>query len=388
MRKWLFIVVLLLAPMIIRANTDSLSVAERNAAQGFNDTIDRLAPDFVKVSYCVAEPGSTIPTAFEHSWLRLQCPAFGLDKSFTLEADLSGGIPFINNAPMKVVEVDTEEYLQTYQHDQRKVRAYELNLSPEEEQRLWELCDKELQYREKNNDLVFNSCSHISLRLVREAIAPKKIEYAPWDDKFLNRSVREIMIDNINSRWIRFCLFLCGGRYEDVVRRESALIIPSEQVEVWQKATVDGQPLIKCTEELVAGGETEAECWFTPLMMVLILLLLSIANVFYKRTWLDWTLVSIQAVIGCLMIYLALVSNMSYVTWNHYMVLFTPLPLILFKWRDKWGVYYAGILVLWIIVCSLWPHKLIDIEHIIIAMAIAVTMCKSKIQKFISTKKI
>ena len=28
------------------ASTDSLSVAERNAQQGFNDTIDRLAPDF------------------------------------------------------------------------------------------------------------------------------------------------------------------------------------------------------------------------------------------------------------------------------------------------------------------------------------------------------
>ena len=379
---------LLFASTMSWANNDSLSVAERNAQQGFNDTIDRLAEDFVTVSYCVADPGSTLPTAFEHSWLRLQCPAFGLDKSFTLEADMSEGIPFINNAPMKVVEVNTEEYLQTYKHDKRRVRAYELNLTPEEDQRLWELCDRELQYREKNNDLVFNSCSHISLRLVRDAIAPKKIEYAPWDDKFLNRSVREIMIDNIPNRWIRFCLFLCGGRYEEVVRRESALIIPSEQVEVWRTATIDGQPLIKRTEELIGGGEKEPACWFTPLMLVLIVLLLSIVNVFYKRTWFDWTLVSIQAVIGCLMIYLALVSKMSYVTWNHYMVLFTPLPLILFKWRDKWGVYYAGILVLWIIVCSLWPHKLIDIEHIILAMAVAVTMCKSKIKKLVGTKKI
>lgn len=38
------------------AATDSLSVAERNAQLGFNDTIDRLAPDFVTVSLCVADP--------------------------------------------------------------------------------------------------------------------------------------------------------------------------------------------------------------------------------------------------------------------------------------------------------------------------------------------
>ena len=33
-----------------------LTVAERNAAQGFNDTIDRLDPDFVTVSLCIADP--------------------------------------------------------------------------------------------------------------------------------------------------------------------------------------------------------------------------------------------------------------------------------------------------------------------------------------------
>ena len=37
-------------------STAELSVAERNAAQGFNDTIDRLDPDFVLVSLCVADP--------------------------------------------------------------------------------------------------------------------------------------------------------------------------------------------------------------------------------------------------------------------------------------------------------------------------------------------
>ena len=34
----------------------SMTVAERNAQQGFNDTIDRLDPDFVWVSLCVADP--------------------------------------------------------------------------------------------------------------------------------------------------------------------------------------------------------------------------------------------------------------------------------------------------------------------------------------------
>ena len=55
------------------------TVAERNAAQGFNDTIDRLAPDFVLVSLCVADPTDyhqDVLGTSGHAFLRLQCPAF------------------------------------------------------------------------------------------------------------------------------------------------------------------------------------------------------------------------------------------------------------------------------------------------------------------------
>ena len=49
MKKLFYIFLLLFANAVsMWANGDSLSVAERNAAQGFNDTIDRLAPDFIK----------------------------------------------------------------------------------------------------------------------------------------------------------------------------------------------------------------------------------------------------------------------------------------------------------------------------------------------------
>ena len=53
-----------------------MSVAERNAAQGFNDTIDRLAPDFVQVSLCIADPTDQSQDYLGitgHAFLRLQC---------------------------------------------------------------------------------------------------------------------------------------------------------------------------------------------------------------------------------------------------------------------------------------------------------------------------
>ena len=76
-------------PLLLRAQ-DAQTVAERNAAQGFNDTIDRMAPDFVLVSLCVADPTDMTQDYLGvtgHAFLRLQCPTFGLDYCFSYESE-------------------------------------------------------------------------------------------------------------------------------------------------------------------------------------------------------------------------------------------------------------------------------------------------------------
>ena len=67
-----------------------MSVAERNAQMGFNDTIDRLAEDFVSVSLMVADPTDwrdDILGMQGHAFLRLQCPIFDLDYCFSYESE-------------------------------------------------------------------------------------------------------------------------------------------------------------------------------------------------------------------------------------------------------------------------------------------------------------
>lgn len=72
---------LLLLLMSMMAWGQEMSVAERNAAQGFNDTIDRLAPDFVLVSLSIADPTDQSQDYLGitgHAFLRLQCPISNL----------------------------------------------------------------------------------------------------------------------------------------------------------------------------------------------------------------------------------------------------------------------------------------------------------------------
>ena len=82
-RAFCFIVTMLILSCALVAQESDLSVAERNAQQGFNDTIDRLAPDFVEVSLLVCDPGEILYSAFGHAMLHLKCPTFGLDYIFT-----------------------------------------------------------------------------------------------------------------------------------------------------------------------------------------------------------------------------------------------------------------------------------------------------------------
>ena len=135
MRKWLYIVLLFLAPMVVWAQ--EMSVAERNAAHGFNDTIDRMAEDFVTVSLVVCDPDEVLYSTLGHAALHLECPIFDLDYIFSYESEnvrdkiwtfMKGGLK------MGMFAMTPDEFLESYRESGRGVREYKINLSPEQKQ--------------------------------------------------------------------------------------------------------------------------------------------------------------------------------------------------------------------------------------------------------------
>ena len=126
-------------PAALRAQTENLSVAERNALQGFNDTIDRLAGDFVIASLIIAEPERILYSVLGHAALRLQCPTYGMDYIFSYESEgVSGKIIrfLINDLKMGMCAVTLDDYLQPYKNAGRGVKEYTLHLPPEVEERM------------------------------------------------------------------------------------------------------------------------------------------------------------------------------------------------------------------------------------------------------------
>ena len=108
----------------------TLSVAERNAQMGFNDTIDRQAEDFVTVGLIVSEPGKILYSVLGHACLHMQCPAFGLDYIFTYESEEVRGKVFrflLNDLKMGMMQLSMDEYLRPYIEEERGVKEYRLN---------------------------------------------------------------------------------------------------------------------------------------------------------------------------------------------------------------------------------------------------------------------
>ena len=132
MRKWLLILLSLFVYANVWANNDSLSVAERNAQMGFNDTIDRLADDFIEASLLVADQGYELFSVLGHMAIRVKCPHFGLDYVFTYEGERMSErfLTFLKGKlTMGVYTIPAQTYMDEFASMKKGLMEYKLHLT-------------------------------------------------------------------------------------------------------------------------------------------------------------------------------------------------------------------------------------------------------------------
>jgi len=393
-RVFLFIALVMLA---ITSHAEELSVAERNAAQGFNDTIDRLAPDFVTVSLVVCDPSDVLYSTLGHAALHLQCPTFDLDYIFSYESEnvrekiwtfLRGKLK------MGMFALSPEEFLQGYKDDGRGVKEYRLNLSPAQKQKLWEVMDKHVMEGANLPYDYFNrGCAKSVVIVMHEAIGKQAIHYAPWSDKYKKQTQRELVRDFITEApWEEFYMyFLIGVEGDKSYPCEKKLIIPSDLVEVWQQATFDnGDNVLDSNAHVLLEPTTQLKAGpFKPMPVCMILLILSIVSLATIRmshpacrlagTITDYAVLTISGIAGIVMTYLIVFSSLPCTRWNWLIIPFNILPAIGWYWRKYWALPYAVIILIWCIVMAwqwMFGHILVDWAHIILAMTLGITLLK------------
>lgn len=386
---------------ILPAEKPELSVAERNALQGFNDTIDRLASDFVTVSLVVCDPSEVLYSTLGHAALHLQCPAFDLDYMFSYESEnvrdkiwtfLRGKLK------MGMFAIEPELFLEDYAAHGRGVREYTINLSPVQKQELWRVMDNHVA--EGTNipyDYFHRGCAKSVVQVVHEAIGKNAIHYAPWPDKYTKQTQREIVRNFIEGApWEEFFMyFLIGIEGDKPFPCEQKLIVPTDLVEVWQKAVFDnGVPVLDSNPRiLVETTQHNQGTWCTPLLVCFFILILTIISLIsswipsapYRAiaTCIDYGVLAIIGVAGFVMTYLIVFSGLPCTDWNWLIIPFNILPVIAWYWRRYWALPYASIILLWCAVMSgewFFGHILVDWPHILLALAFALVLIKNRFQ--------
>jgi hypothetical protein len=235
------------------------------------------------VSLCIADPTDQTQDYLGitgHAFLRLQCPTFGLDYCFSYESEKIKGQLWdylTGKLKMGMFAVPTNEYLEDYRVWKRAVHEYHLNLPPEAEQRLWEQMDNHMMSeRDIQMNLVKFGCTNTILRYVEKALSPTQIKYN-WPEKYLTKSAMEIAEEHVgNYPWTFLGLRLTAGReYAQMVSPKQKVLFPTDLLEVWSSATIDGEPMLEYVGDLVEAEPVEVEKpWFTPQVCGILLLIL------------------------------------------------------------------------------------------------------------------
>lgn len=343
----------------------------------FHDNVDRTAEDFVIASLLIADPGTYMYSVLGHACIRMQCPAFGLDYCFSYESEEVENrvLDFLaGKLKMGLFAIPLEEYCAIYREDGRGVYEYELNLPIEVKQKLWGVLDKYVMDGQTlYYDYFHRGCTTTIKDFVKEALGECVIVYdkSLYDCTPTGRDL--VKAYTTKALWVRFiACFLAGNEVDKPLVGDNQLIIPIDLVSAWQKATVNGEPLLaKEPVVLVEGKPKVNDGWFTPMVLVLILFVLAILNLFWTRSYFDWLILVVQTLIGCGMTYLILFSDLCCTDWNWLIIPFNPLPAIFWYWRKYWALPYVIMLLVWSVlmaVSTIWQHVLVDWNHIVFVL--------------------
>jgi hypothetical protein len=373
-----------------------LSVAERNAQMGFNDTIDRLAEDFVSVSLMVADPTDwreDVLGTLGHSFLRLQCPVFDLDYCFSYESEhVNTQLSKYAKGKLKMgmFAYPTDAYLEDYRHWNRAVHEYRLNLPPEVETRLWEIMDNKLSRGlSMKLDLSRRGCAISVVHFIKAALQDIPIIY-PQGTRYETLSRREIIYQDQKAHpWLRLIsCTMVPNAYDKDCPIDEKLIVPADLVDLWQQSTVNGKPLAVYVGDVVSSDYVDSEPPFiTPQLLAWAILLITVLLITFGLNGWRWVLLGLQFLVGVLLLYVALFTQQFAGAGWLMMLLFNPLPLLLWKWRRYWQLPYAVLLLIEALVLVCWRHMLVDPAYIILLLSYIVLFASEPIMQIFTRRR-
>ena len=347
-----------------------------------SDGIDRTDPNFVTASLLWIGPGEEFFGCAGHSSIRLECPKFNLDYCFSCESESireNFGRFLMGGLKTGMFAIPTKEFLKLYEDLGRSATQYKLNLPPDVKQRLWEILDKQVEDgRCLPYDYIKYCCVQTMLQPLLKAIPPYELKPGPWPEIYkLTR--REVLANDLEwCPWTRFFLHTIAGTEVDrEVSPYKTVILSRDFVNLLRDATINGQHIIEGDGEvLLPFQKPKKTAIVTPVMAAAGVLVVACVNLLLRTKWIDWSFLIFQSLLGLLISHLVLISHLPATDWNWLIVPFNIIPLVFWKWRHKWALWFAGLLVAWDAFMIFHPHRLTDPAYFVLVAAYIVFYIK------------
>ena len=357
----------------------------------------RQRDDFVTASLLVATPGAHLYSALGHCALRMECPAFGLDYCFSFEMNSGNDATdylnfFKGQSPSGIIAMETPAYLQRFKDEGRGVTQYTLNLTPVQKQEMWRRLDNNLMEGISTHfDFLYHNCTSTCFAAIRGQLLDEHLEVKEWPEMLRLRAAFTLQAHTRHAPWLQFALMTIGGSKADEDAPKELCVAPEDFGETLAHSVIvstDG------TERPALTGEVRQllpqtlqlqPTWLTPLVLAATLLALLLLLTAGEWLWgwrrlaraTDVVLLVVQALLGVLLLYLVMVSNLFGQHWNWCLLIFSPLPLLAWLccrrrgWYGRLALLYGGILLLLAVASPLITAQLIA-AHRLTAAAIAV----------------
>ena len=361
----------------------------RKAFAESNNTAFQLLPDssnFVTVSLLVTTPTDNLYSVFGHATLRMECPIHQLDYVFTFESDTDVGTfmtGVAGKAIAKYVAVPTQEFLSQVKKEGRGSTQYELALTLHEKQDLWRLLDEDMMrggFRHFN--LLLTNCLSSSMVKVRECLHDEYIDWGEPQFPYTLCNGDSFRYTVRNHPWVEFLFVTVVGTIYDEYTQPDLRLAPEWVVPMMRKAqfvnTKTGARRAMLTgksETLVEAVVMPKPSVITPMwvfgVLLILAILITVAEHLFKLTFVPRTFDALlllgQTSLGLLLLFVTFYSEIFGSTWNWYLIVYNPIPALLWlccrkkQWYRHIWLLYAIVLILFLLATPLLP--VLDAPH-------------------------
>ena len=334
--------------------TALLSVVNITAgAQSMNNN------DSIQISLLTCSPGKEVWAQYGHTAIRYYDKEKGLDLAINygiFSLDQTYFIPrfVLGMTDYRMGIQAMDDFLAQYSYEERGVVEQVLNLSPKDKDVIYEA----LQENMKPENVVyrynyfFDNCTTRARDMIVNHLHGRVV-YPPAKPDATFRSM--IHKWNYKDKWSQFGEdLLLGVNADRKTTKSEQQFLPENLRLDFDKATYNGKPLVKQTNELLPAETTEAEpsSLLSPIFVAFLFATISIIITFFSYRkqrvyWLwDAVLMLTSGLIG-IILFIMIFSQHPCVSLNFIIFFFNPLPLLFLYptvkrkktlWWKIWGI--------------------------------------------------